>query len=613
VPSQTDTHALLSRKRQELSCHGSCFTVGQTRLKTTMNLSSYLQMPPAPLVPNSTPSPSPQGDRLGAGAVAGGNLGFDFADIMARQLQRLVPQQRQTIAADAPQTTEPEARTQDSRPVEDWHSANRTEREAQTARTAPDNADLASDSEAMQHTHQRSKNHTHKNQRPDVDTLLEGLMQGAPVAPMTAAAVTTPLAATEANLLPAAPVATAQIAVETELHQATALQTVELSPQMRIITDPKKAPSPESLAAFAKSMGLDESAIENLLAQQPVTPATVLAGASSTLTTGLTAGLSLATSPNTANTLQAAITALPSAVLGNTNTDGTVATQLAAMAASAQQPAALSGAGLAAAATTSAAPTVLGLTPTDMTAIQQLQITVLPAAVLPVNTPVTNTPIPRTVDMLSLLGTGVNEQDVSALLSRFSEDAGSESGADQQASQGEGHNLSSFAQALGRSNNTTNATASAAPTGANMSEVYDQLSDKMATEMAARMHKQLSDGEWKMKFALRPSNLGGVEIQLEMKDGKLDAVFRADNPLTRDLLQNSSQRLREALGNFGINAGQVNVGQGGSNAQHNNSGGAGKQSQVRDNPTSQVNGTGSATSATSTRNKANASLLDLYA
>jgi flagellar hook-length control protein FliK len=221
-------------------------------------------------------------------------------------------------------------------------------------------------------------------------------------------------------------------------------------------------------------------------------------------------------------------------------------------------------------------------------------------------------PIPSTVDMLSLLGTGVDEQDVSALLSRFSEDTGSESGADQQPSQGEGNNFSSFAQALSRSNNAANAAASAAPTGANMSEVYDQLSDKMATEMAARMHKQLSDGEWKMKFALRPSNLGGVEIQLEMKDGKLDAVFRADNPLTRDLLQNSSQRLREALGNFGINAGQVNVGQGGSN-QQNNSGSASKQPQVRDNSTSQVNGTGGATSASSTRNKANASLLDLYA
>jgi flagellar hook-length control protein FliK len=236
--------------------------------------------------------------------------------------------------------------------------------------------------------------------------------------------------------------------------------------------------------------------------------------------------------------------------------------------------------------------------------------------VLPVNTNASNAPIPSTLDMLSLLGTGVDEQDVSALLSRFSEEAGSESHADQQSSSGDGNqHFSSFSQAL---SNTKNA-ASAAPanaaqaTSANMSEVYDQLSDKMATEMAARMHKQLSDGEWKMKFGLRPSNLGGVEIQLEMKDGKLDAVFRADNPLTRDLLQNSSQRLREALGNFGINAGQVQVGQGGGNTPQNNSGNSGKNSQVRDNSSSQVKGTGDASGVTSTRNKANASLLDLYA
>jgi flagellar hook-length control protein FliK len=175
--------------------------------------------------------------------------------------------------------------------------------------------------------------------------------------------------------------------------------------------------------------------------------------------------------------------------------------------------------------------------------------------------------------------------------------------------------LSSFAQALNNTNKANNALPAnaAQATNAHMSEVYDQLSDKMATEMAARMHKQLSDGEWKMKFALRPSNLGGVEIQLEMKDGKLDAVFRADNPLTRDLLQNSSQRLREALGNFGINAGQVNVGQGGGNAQHNSSGNSNRNAQVRDNSSSQVNGTSSASSASSSRSKANASLLDLYA
>jgi flagellar hook-length control protein FliK len=382
---------------------------------------------------------------------------------------------------------------------------------------------------------------------------------------------------------------------------------------MHIITDPNQAPSPESLAAFAKSMGLDESAIHNLLAQQPATPATLMAANAGAQTAGLTAGLQ-------PSTLQAAMSsALHAANPGTPNADNAVATQLAAMTASAQSPVAASGAGLAAAATTLAAPTLPGLTPTDMAAIQQLQITVLPAAVLPVNTAVNSAaphaPMPSTLDMLSLLGTGLDEKDVSALLSRFTEDAGSESNPDQQhASQGESNNFSSFAQALSRSNNAAQAAAAnAAPTAANMSEVYDQLSDKMATEMAARMHKQLSDGEWKMKFALRPSNLGGVEIQLEMKDGKLDAVFRADNPLTRDLLQNSSQRLREALGNFGINAGQVNVGQGGSNSQQNNSGNAAKRSQVSDNSTSQVNSTGGASGTSSARNKANASLLDLYA
>jgi flagellar hook-length control protein FliK len=524
---------------------------------------------------------------------------------MAKQMERLVPQERQTFAADVPEHPKTEARAQDSRPVEDKLSAAHTDHTLHEARdprdthTDSDQADDAQDKQATKHVHQRSKAAAQKAQPTDVNALLEGLMQGAPVAPLTPFASAVGLAsAATANAV------TATQPAEVDLPQAAALQTVALSPQMHIITDPKQAPSPESLAAFAKSMGLDESAIHDLLTQQPATPATVLASA-----TGLPP-----------NTLQAAMSdMLQGANPSDPNADNAVAIQLAAMAASTQSPVAASGAGLTTTATTLTAPTLPGLTPTDMAAIQQLQITVLPAALLPANTAVntaaTNAPTPSTLDMLSLMGTGVDEQDVSALLSRFSEDAGSESNPDQQqASQGDGSNFSSFAQALSRSNNAVNAAAAnAAPTGPNMSEVYDQLSDKMATEMAARMHKQLSDGEWKMKFALRPSNLGGVEIQLEMKDGKLDAVFRADNPLTRDLLQNSSQRLREALGNFGINAGQVNVGQGGGNSPQNNSGNAGKQSQVRDNSTSQVNSTGSASGTSSARNKANASLLDLYA
>jgi hypothetical protein len=390
--------------------------------------------------------------------------------------------------------------------------------------------------------------------------------------------------------------------------KATPLQTIELSPQVRIITDPQKAPSPESLAAFAKSMGLDESTIQNLLGEAPpgaTSPTTVLPASSGLTGSGVPNPLLLPAQMDGLPTLDSLVASqvMPGAVDGSP-------TPIPANAV-------VSGAGLALSASTLNAPTLPGLSTTDMAAIQQLHITVLPAAVLPINTGVNANVMPSTLDMLSLLGgTGVTDQEVSALLSQFSDSTGSEGepNSNPNPSSSDQH-ASSFSQALTRQ--TTQGPAGAAQvaptTSTPMSEVYDQLSDKMATELAARMHKQLSDGEWKMKFGLRPSNLGGVEIQLEMKDGKLDAVFRADNPLTRDLLQNSSQRLRDALSNFGINAGQVFVGQGGANGQHNSSGNSAKQHQVRDNSTLQVNGTDSASSATSARHKAHASLLDLYA
>ena len=564
-----------------------------------MNLSSYLQMPPAPLVPTSPATTAPQGARAGASPSAGASLGFDFAQVMASQMQRLVPLQRQMIAAETPSSQQPRPQTQsraqeDQQQVDDQRSTQRLDAEARDAHISAthDAGQEQTTDQPPSHAHQRARAATPKTNAADPDALLAGLMQGASATPADVPVVAT-TAATPV-------VAAAEIAATNGLQTATPLQTIQLSPQVRIITDPKKAPSPESLAAFAKSMGLDESAIQNLLGQQPEAAAAI-AGA-----------------PTTTN-----VVALPTALLlpnvASPSADSAVATQLAAMNASvATQPAMVaSGAGLAAAATTLNTPTVPGLTTTDMAAIQQLQITVLPAAVMPVNPAVItpSTSVLSTIDMLSMRGTGVGEQEVSALLSRFSQEAGSDSTDDQQPSQSDGNNFSSFSQALTRNANAANAApANAAQAAApNMSEVYDQLSDKMATELATRMHKQLSDGEWKMKFGLRPSNLGGVEIQLEMKDGKLDAVFRADNPLTRDLLQNSSQRLRDALGNLGINAGQVQIGQGGGNASQNNSGHASKQPQVSDNPSSQINGTDGATSAAKANNKANASLLDLYA
>ena len=111
----------------------------------------------------------------------------------------------------------------------------------------------------------------------------------------------------------------------------------------------------------------------------------------------------------------------------------------------------------------------------------------------------------------------------------------------------------------------THGTAPGAPAFANnpdLAQTYDQLSQKLSTELAARMHEKLNAGEWKMKFALKPASLGWVDVQLEMRDGKLSAHFQPDTALTQDLLQNSSQRLKDALADLGLNQTSVSVSQG---------------------------------------------------
>ena len=581
-----------------------------------MNLSSYLQMPPAPSASKSPATSPVSGPAAGARADAGNSLGLDFAHIMSRQLERLPQMQRQSLAASEPQAQpvqEAKAHQTQKRSDLDDRNDERTPREdasdktqrvskrapnsdTRDARSESDNADSSATTDSRPpKTRPTQKTQTAQDR---MDAALLQAMSGLP-----GLTVATPASET-------AP----QVSADTSLTSKTSLQTIALSPQIQIITDPKQAPSNESLAEFAKSMGLDEAAIQSLIA--PGANASPTVGEAGTLNTALAQA-------NVANPLtQNAPHALMAALQSNAAAQSTdmaaadlaaVTPQIAAMAQASQT--AQGSASL-------LAPDVQGMpgallppmSAADLASIESIQITIMPAVIAGGNATVTSA-LPSTQDVLSLLTGELKEPDITKLSALFNEAGGNEQPADQQHSSSNTPNTP-FAQVLSSSTGNTTAQPSAnaqATSATHMSEVYDQLSDKLATEMAGRLHKQLSDGEWKMKFGLRPAHLGGVEIQLEMKDGKLDAVFRADNPLTRDLLQNSSQRLREALENFGIHAGQVHVGQQGGQGQQNASRNSANQPQVGDNSTLQVKGDESVASTTVASNKANASLLDLYA
>ena len=600
-----------------------------------MNLNSYLPLPTAPRAATPLANSPAQGPASGADAVAGQSLGLDFAQIMARQFQQLPASQRQNFAAtsdaihaDNAQASEHSALLANKDAAaqagnQDKPEPNNNSRVPQDAPGHAKDDKQESSAKSSSGSSQRNKKSVAEDKDSDPSSstawqsdLPHALDLAAKAASTVANALTNPAAGLQAART-AANLAAQELA-QASTDATNKLQMFALSPKVHIITDPRQAPSPESLTAFAKSMGLDDATIQNLMGSADASKSATQPGFSN----GQPNGSANNSGFNISALLGAALNG-GSDKLNISQADAPAFNQAMtqALASSAQSPAANANLLQSAAAAPlnfgiSGLP-ANGMSQAEMASIQQIQMTVLPPAVLPVQSgnasQAFNTP--STASVLSLLGGNVQEQDIASLASSFSQDMGEQS--DSSGSNTSGQPSSGFAQALAQSSSSDNksvaskdtATAVATP----MAEVYDQLSDKLATEMAARMHKQLSDGQWKMKFGLRPAHLGGVEIQLEMKDGKLDAVFRAENAMTRDLLQNSTQRLRDALQNFGINAGFVQVGQNGGQSQQNASGNSTPQPQVRDNSGVNTNNSDTTAQVVANRGKDNSSLLDLYA
>jgi flagellar hook-length control protein FliK len=614
-----------------------------------MNLSSYLQMPPAPNVPQSPTTSATHGLAAGIRADAGKSAGQDFASIMALQFQRLSAPERPSFAVDTP--TKPDFNTQ-ANPSQRAQWANgqsfatqqrlKDERQHVTPRDAHQEQALAQ-SQDRQVRQARADSADNKDvSQSDADKSHAEKLAEQRAQQLRDAASAKALNEADATLLAQVAMMAMPSAMPTQgsapspTEASLNLRAVALSPQMHIITTPNGTPNAESLTAFAQSMGLDEAAIQKLLGEGAPSPSamagttspagnTALVAPNAASATSNPALASLNALPELAHVADTVMQALNSAVitsspLTSTPPTSSAFTQLAALGL------------LPDAATTAVTGNAL---PTNITAdtpaTAQATALALNTSAAPVAGPLASlqnmvTPAsgngaspktaPGTLDTVTLLSGDITEESVSDLMAQFSNHTAGGDDAQQQPSSSHSGSQG-FAQTLAQT------TAPAQVSGANsaspvatttpMGEVYDQLSDKMATEMAARMHKQLNDGEWKMKFGLRPAHLGGVEIQLEMKDGKLNAMFQAENPLTRELLQNSSQRLRDALENFGIQAGQMHIGQESGHAQQNPSRGSAKPTQVGDNSPMQVKDSDNVASATENRTKANASLLDLYA
>ena len=82
-------------------------------------------------------------------------------------------------------------------------------------------------------------------------------------------------------------------------------------------------------------------------------------------------------------------------------------------------------------------------------------------------------------------------------------------------------------------------------------ENYQQLADRLGQALGQRLQAQIERGEWKMQMRLDPASLGRIDLELQMRSGGLDAVFRSDNPLTRELITQGLPKLRDSLSQSG--------------------------------------------------------------
>lgn len=84
-----------------------------------------------------------------------------------------------------------------------------------------------------------------------------------------------------------------------------------------------------------------------------------------------------------------------------------------------------------------------------------------------------------------------------------------------------------------------------------MQQVIDQLKQTLPSS--------LKNGEGQVTLRLNPPMLGRVEVSMTMQDGQLQAAFRTDQSLTRDILLQNMSILKDALADQGIKATQFSV------------------------------------------------------
>jgi hypothetical protein len=400
---------------------------------------------------------------------------------------------------------------------------------------------------------------------------------------------------------------------------ATGLQTLNLGDQFSVITAASPLPDPNSLAQFARAQGLSEQAVQTLFGDLSSTPPadaqlSQVGGlfgfpanpllTNPTTTTGATAGDTLTLLPSVATlgwiqahpghlaiSDQVATSAWAEAPHLPTTAVGTKASDVSALMASAGATGvlqALGGMGIGNAPSQAlGSPDSVSEIPPEMGPLDAMRMRMMPGwenmtrqlaqlngtdqatAWGQLTSNILNSKAEGGACPEVLLDLGVNDPSLMSAL-----DALQEQSNNGLVNLDSGRNTASTG-ALGAA---ATSAALANPEMTDRAAQIQDLADKLGKAMGERLQDQLERGEWKLQLKLNPGHLGKIDVELDMSKAGLDAVFKTENALTRELIAQGMGKLKDSLAQSGMTVANVWVnsenqrGSGGNSTPRQNSG-----------------------------------------
>ena len=92
---------------------------------------------------------------------------------------------------------------------------------------------------------------------------------------------------------------------------------------------------------------------------------------------------------------------------------------------------------------------------------------------------------------------------------------------------------------------------------ADRAEQIQQLANKLGQALGERLQEQMERGQWRLHLKLNPGHLGQIDVELDMRAGGLDAIFRTENMLTKELIMQGASKLKDSLAQSGTTVADV--------------------------------------------------------